>query len=129
MSRVAVVTGGTRGIGHAISVELKKRGFRFIEIISPCPTLYGRRNRLGDGLDAMKYYAEKSLLKTGADTREVGIEFQGEIAVGKFVDRERPTYIEAYNARLTKALGPRFSPYPTGFPPLPMEGEKAGAED
>ena len=28
MSRVAVVTGGTRGIGHAISVELKRRGFR-----------------------------------------------------------------------------------------------------
>ncbi len=27
MSRVAVVTGGTRGIGHAISVELKKRGY------------------------------------------------------------------------------------------------------
>lgn len=27
MSRVAVVTGGTRGIGNAISVELKKRGF------------------------------------------------------------------------------------------------------
>lgn len=28
MSRVAVVTGGTRGIGHAISIELKKRGLR-----------------------------------------------------------------------------------------------------
>lgn len=28
MSRVAVVTGGTRGIGHAISIELKKKGFR-----------------------------------------------------------------------------------------------------
>jgi acetoacetyl-CoA reductase len=28
MSRVAIVTGGTRGIGHAISIELKKRGFR-----------------------------------------------------------------------------------------------------
>lgn len=28
MSRVAVVTGGTRGIGAAISVELKKRGYR-----------------------------------------------------------------------------------------------------
>lgn len=28
MARVAVVTGGTRGIGHAISIELKKKGFR-----------------------------------------------------------------------------------------------------
>ncbi len=28
MARVAVVTGGTRGIGHAISVEMKNKGFR-----------------------------------------------------------------------------------------------------
>jgi acetoacetyl-CoA reductase len=28
MSRVAIVTGGTRGIGHAISLELKRRGYR-----------------------------------------------------------------------------------------------------
>jgi acetoacetyl-CoA reductase len=28
MSRVAVVTGGTRGIGHAISIELKRKGYR-----------------------------------------------------------------------------------------------------
>lgn len=30
MSRVAVVTGGTRGIGHAISLELKDRGYRVV---------------------------------------------------------------------------------------------------
>ena len=28
MARVAVVTGGTRGIGHAISTALKYKGFR-----------------------------------------------------------------------------------------------------
>ncbi len=28
MARVAVVTGGTRGIGHAISIELKHKGYR-----------------------------------------------------------------------------------------------------
>jgi acetoacetyl-CoA reductase len=28
MARVAIVTGGTRGIGHAISIELKKQGLR-----------------------------------------------------------------------------------------------------
>ena len=28
MARVALVTGGTRGIGHAISIALKARGYR-----------------------------------------------------------------------------------------------------
>ncbi len=28
MTRVAVVTGGTRGIGHAISIALKNKGYR-----------------------------------------------------------------------------------------------------
>ena len=28
MARVAIVTGGTRGIGHAISVALKQKGYR-----------------------------------------------------------------------------------------------------
>ena len=28
MTRVAVVTGGTRGIGHAISIALKRKGCR-----------------------------------------------------------------------------------------------------
>jgi acetoacetyl-CoA reductase len=32
MSRVAIVTGGTRGIGHAISLELKRRGYRVAAI-------------------------------------------------------------------------------------------------
>jgi acetoacetyl-CoA reductase len=32
MSKVAVVTGGTRGIGHAISIELKNRGYSIAAI-------------------------------------------------------------------------------------------------
>jgi 2-oxoglutarate ferredoxin oxidoreductase subunit beta len=114
-----------RQIAKSLKEALNKHGFSFIEIISPCPTLYARRNRLGDGLDAMKYYQERSVLKTGADTREVGIRYQGEIAVGKFVDRERPTFIEAYNERMQQTLGAKFTPYPTGFPPRDGE-ERAG---
>ena len=50
---------------------LHKKGFCFIEVISPCPTLYQRRNKMGDGLDTMKYYKEMSKVRHGAPTSEV----------------------------------------------------------
>jgi 2-oxoglutarate ferredoxin oxidoreductase subunit beta len=104
-----------RQVAKAMGEAFKKKGFSFVEIISPCPTLYARRNRLGDGLDAMKYYKEKSVVKNGADTREVGIGFQGEIVCGKFVDRDRETWLQAYNRSHSAKLGERFKPYPTGI--------------
>lgn len=104
-----------RQVSKAMKEALNKKGFSFIEIIAPCPTLYARRNRLGDGLEAMKYYKEKSVVKNGADTREVGIGFQGEIVCGKFVDREREHWIDAYNRQHTAKLGARFTPYPNGY--------------
>ena len=119
-------TYNVRQIAKSMKEAMNKRGFSFIEIISPCPTLYARRNRLGDGLDAMKYYAEKAVQKPGADTREVGIGFQGEIVIGKFVDRERPSWIESYNERLTAALGARFTPYPVGETPRADDGNGEG---
>ncbi len=96
----------------AIKEAISKKGFSFIEILSPCPTLYQRRNRLGDGLATLEYYRDKSVIKNGADTRETDLEFQGEIVCGKFVDRERDTWLDCYNNRIGEAIGPSFKPYP-----------------
>jgi 2-oxoglutarate ferredoxin oxidoreductase subunit beta len=41
-------------LAKTMGEALSKKGFRFIEIIAPCPTLYLRRNRLGEGLDEMR---------------------------------------------------------------------------
>lgn len=46
---------------------------------------------MGDGLDTMKFYKEKSKIRNGAPTSELGMTLTGEIIVGKFVDRERRT--------------------------------------
>ena len=82
-----------RQLAKSMSEIFNKKGFCFIEIISPCPTLYQRRNKMGDGLDAMKYYKEFSKkTKHGCPTNEVGLTKSGEIIVGKFVDRERPDF-------------------------------------
>ena len=79
-----------------------------MEVLSPCPTLYQRRNKMGDGLDTMKFYKEKSKVRNGAPTSEVGLTLDGEIAVGKFVDRDRPDYASLMRVRLAGTLGERY---------------------
>jgi 2-oxoglutarate ferredoxin oxidoreductase subunit beta len=74
-------------------------------VLSPCPTLYQRRNKMGDGLDAMKYYREASKVKSGVSAHEAPITKDGEIIVGKFVDRVRPDYMELMRNRLSTQLG------------------------
>jgi 2-oxoglutarate/2-oxoacid ferredoxin oxidoreductase subunit beta len=86
-----------------------KRGFGFIEVVSPCPTLYQRRNKMGDGLDTMKHYKQVSKVRNGAPTSEVPLSRDGEIIVGKFVDRERPDYMRMMNQRLTDTLGDSYA--------------------
>ena len=100
-----------RQIARSMQEALQKKGFSFIEIISPCPTLFLRRNKLGEGIDEMKYYKENSVIKNGEDTKHVSLSFKGEIIVGKFVDRERPSYLEAMNSHFSKVFGDKYIPY------------------
>jgi 2-oxoglutarate/2-oxoacid ferredoxin oxidoreductase subunit beta len=95
----------------AMKEAIQKKGFSFVEIISPCPTLYGRRNRLGDGLEMMQFYKGNSLVKNGADTREVALAFKGQIVCGKFVDRDRPSFLDMYNTKMAARFGSSFQPY------------------
>lgn len=93
---------------RSMTEALTKKGFRFIEVLSPCPTLFGRRNNLPDGLAAMKDYKERSKIRNGAPTHEVAILPGGEIPVGKFVDRERPDYL----ALMRRQLGANYHELP-----------------
>jgi len=96
-------------LSRSMEEIMKKKGFCFIEIISPCPTLYQRRNKMGDGLDTMKFYKEVSKIKNGSPTSEAGLTKSGQIVVGKFVDRERPGYFEMLTAQMQETLGDRYA--------------------
>jgi 2-oxoglutarate ferredoxin oxidoreductase subunit beta len=97
-----------RQLTKSMSEVLAKRGFCFIEVLSPCPTLYQRRNKMGDGLDTMKYYKQHSKVKHGAPTGEVALSRDGDIIVGKFVDRDRPDYRDLMRRQLADSLGERY---------------------
>ncbi len=92
-----------RELDQAIAEALGKKGFSFIEVISPCPTVYGRMNKRPRGLDEMLYYQQKSLVKNGADPREVEISLESPIVVGKFVDKDGFNYLDSREKLLNKA--------------------------
>ena len=59
----------------------------------------------------MKFYHDNSEIVHGADPNDVDISFQSKIKVGKFIDEQKPTYLESYNEYMTERLGEKFKPY------------------
>jgi 2-oxoglutarate ferredoxin oxidoreductase subunit beta len=100
-----------RRLTQSMTEAMNKKGFSFIEVIAPCSTLYARRNRLGTGLDLMKFYHDTSVIQHGGNTKELDIDYQKPITIGKFVDIEKPTFLDAYNRRMRKILGDKFVPH------------------
>lgn len=100
-----------RRLTTAIKEAITKRGFSFVEVIAPCSTLYARLNKLGDGLDLMKFYHDNSVIRHGADLNEIEIDYQSRITVGKFVDIEKPTYLDCLNDGNRKQFGDKYKPY------------------
>jgi 2-oxoglutarate ferredoxin oxidoreductase subunit beta len=100
-----------RRVTKSIQEALNHRGFSFIEVITPCVTLYARRNRLGDGLNLLKYYYDNSEIQHGADTKTLDIDYQGKLIVGKFIDKENPTFLDAMDTHLNKVIGDDYQLY------------------
>jgi 2-oxoglutarate ferredoxin oxidoreductase subunit beta len=100
-----------RHLTASIGEALQRRGFSFIEVISPCPTVYARRNRLGTGLDLLQFYHDNAVIKNGIDTRECDIRFQQQLIIGKFVDEEKTTFHDTMTGYLRDAVGEKYVPY------------------
>lgn len=85
-----------RSLRSSITEALHKTGFSFVEVISPCPSSFGRRNRMGSALEMLKFYSGRSVIRGDIDPKDAIIDIDKEIAVGKFVDIERPTFLQNY---------------------------------
>jgi 2-oxoglutarate ferredoxin oxidoreductase subunit beta len=83
-----------RQLEKSMVEALTRPGFSFIEVVAPCPTLFGRLNKLGSGVDELRLYRRRCVIQNGANPTEVGIDLTGPVVVGKFVEIERPTFGE-----------------------------------
>jgi len=80
-----------RRLTESIKKALEKNGFSFIEVVSPCPEIYGRRNKMPTGIDMMNWFKKASEIKNYSDPVRAEISLE-KIVVGEFVDIEKPTY-------------------------------------
>jgi len=76
-----------RRLKESMKKALLKNGFCFIEVISPCPEGFGRRNRMGTAREFMRKLKEVSVLTRKKDPSEAHISMD-RIVVGEFVDVE-----------------------------------------
>ncbi len=96
-------------IADSVAEALKKNGFSVIEVLSPGPNFYRDINDIED--DLLEFYYANSQVRNGEEPKNVGIVPDKKIKVGKFTDKERPTFIDVYNMQLPKKLGDKFTPY------------------
>jgi len=75
-----------RRMKETIIEAILHKGFSFVEILGSCPTTYGRRNQLREGLEILENFRKRTVLQHGADPTKTEISKDGPIIVGKFVE-------------------------------------------
>jgi 2-oxoglutarate ferredoxin oxidoreductase subunit beta len=70
---------------------MKKRGFSFIEILTQCPTSYGRRVGMRDAEPFLKLFKENAVrVEKAKDMTDE--ELEGKFVIGKLADRNREEF-------------------------------------
>ena len=86
-------------ITDLIKKAINHKGFSVVEVLSQCPTHFGRKNRLGGAADMMEWFKDNTTT-IGSKKKQENPEL---IERGIFVERERLEYCNAYDNIIEKA--------------------------
>jgi 2-oxoglutarate ferredoxin oxidoreductase subunit beta len=89
-----------REMSRILEAAIRHKGFSVVEVMSQCPTYFGRKNRRGGAVEMLNQFKERAVAvgkgEPGPDQFEVGI----------FVQEQRQEYCEAYRKTVEAAGGP-----------------------
>jgi 2-oxoglutarate ferredoxin oxidoreductase subunit beta len=80
-----------------MKTALEKKGFTFVEMISQCPTAYGRRTKSGGPVDMIKWFKTFPRRKKD-DPIEQKIPTRDGVDLGVFADRDEIEFIDSMEA-------------------------------
>jgi 2-oxoglutarate ferredoxin oxidoreductase subunit beta len=84
-----------------IKMALQKKGFSVLEILSPCPTAYGRMNKIPHPVDNMKWL-KNSAVPVAKYEKMSPEEREDKISTGVLVDIDKPEYTAEYQKLIDK---------------------------
>ncbi len=76
------------------------KGFSVVEVLSQCPTYFGRKNKIGTAVDMMEVY-KNGTTPIGSKAKQENPEL---LERGVFVQKERPEYCSEYDKIIKKAM-------------------------
>lgn len=81
-----------KSMQEILQKAIHHKGFSVVEILSQCPTYYGRKNKMGSAVDMLKFYKERTV-PVGSGKLESDPAL---IERGIFIEEDRPEYCEEY---------------------------------
>lgn len=92
-------------LDRLIKKALQHKGFSVVDVMTPCPTAFGRRNRMKAIVENFNWLKENTISISAAKSMNED-ELVGKTVIGEFRDIERPEYTEVYEeAIIKKAMG------------------------
>lgn len=91
-------TAHLRNLKNSMKTAIQRQGFRFIEILSHCPTAYGRKVGFKDSGEMLKWFKNEAISVQNVKNGDQVL--QDRIVIGEFMGRSRPTLVENYYAML-----------------------------
>jgi 2-oxoglutarate ferredoxin oxidoreductase subunit beta len=88
-------------IADIIRAAILHEGFSVVEVMSQCPTYFGRKNKLGSAVDMMKQMKEMTT-PIGSKAKAQNPEL---IERGIFVQVDKPEYCSEYDRVIERATG------------------------
>lgn len=87
-----------------IAEALRHRGFSLVEAVTPCPTYFGRRNKLGSPVEMLKDQRERAVTAAAAAKLKPE-ELKDRFVIGEMYRVDEPEYTEQYEALILRAQG------------------------
>jgi 2-oxoglutarate ferredoxin oxidoreductase subunit beta len=94
----------------SVKTALEKKGFSLIEFLAPCPTAYGRRNKLGDIQKLWEWYDNNTILIEDYErimnygTEEEKQQIRNMFPIGVFQDFNKPGFFEEYEKLVNRLM-------------------------